>query len=342
MANIKEVAEASGVSTATVSYVLNNGPRRVKDETRERVFAAMRDLNYHPSAIARGMHGKRVNTIGVVALYPIKSVFKDPYFNSVIGGIVDAGAKLGQSIMIFNGERWMDPESAVPIFCDGRCDGLLMLVAPLDDRTIPMLKQRTIPFVSINEGSADPEVSSVNILNVDTAHRMVQYLIERGHRRIAHFAGDDYYQSAIDRVAGYRLALEDAGIEFDPRLVFPGRYDYESGYERAMEHGAWLAGNVTALFCANDYVGLGAWTALDSQGISVPETISIAGIDGINFGPTQKIHLTTMDQDLEGLAEEAVQVLMQLIEDESAAPVKVIRPLKLREGKTVGPPRTLA
>ncbi|HEY3330952.1 MAG TPA: LacI family DNA-binding transcriptional regulator [Capsulimonadaceae bacterium] len=338
MTNIKKVAEASGVSTATVSYVLNNGPRPVKRETRDRVFAAMRDLNYHPSAIARRMHGKRVNTIGVVALHPIRSVFKDPYFNAVIGGIVDAGAKLGQSVMIFNGDRWLDPDTAVPIFCDGRCDGLLLLVAPLGDRMIPELKMRTTPFVSINEAASDPDVSSVDISSYDGAKMMVRYLIERGHRRIAHFTGDDYYQSANDRFRGYREALADAGIEFDPRLVYQGRYDYESGYDRALENGKAIAQSATALFCANDYVAYGALRGLAANGVCVPGDISIAGIDGVDFGPEHGTKLTTMDQDLEGLADEAVQLLMHLIEDSPLIPIKKIRPLRLREGDTVAAP----
>lgn len=340
MTNIKKVAEACGVSTATVSYVLNNGPRSVRRETRDKIFAAMRDLNYHPSAIARRMHGKRVNTIGIVALHPIKSVFKDPYFSAVIGGIVDAAAKLGQSVMIFNGDRWLDPEKSVPVFCDGRCDGLLLLVAPIGDRTIPELKNRNTPFVSINEAASDPDVSSVDISSFEGAREMVRYLISKGHRRIAHFAGDDYYQSANDRLAAYRSALEEAGIEYDPRLVIPGRYDYESGFERAIEHGARLVRDATALLCANDYVAYGVIRAFESMGIKAPEQISIAGIDGVDLGPGSGVNLTTMDQDLEGLAGDAVSLLMQLIDEAPAAPVKVIRPLRLKEGETVGPPRS--
>jgi len=333
--NIRQVAAACGLSTATVSYVLNNGPRAVKPETRERVIEAMRELNYHPSAIARRMQGKRVNTIGVVALHRIPSIFKDPYFNTVISGIIDAGAEFGQSVTIFTGQGWTDPVTSVPNFTDGRCDGLVILAASREDRTIPELKLRSVPFVLINETGTDPEVSSAGIDDVDAARQMVRHLISMGHRRIAHFAGDYCFQSAVDRLSGYRLALEEAGIAFDPNLVFAGRYGYGSGFDRATERAAWLRERATAVFCASDWGALGALRGFEALGLNVPRDMSIAGINGDHLGRDQELGLTTMDQNLETLGYAGVSVLMRLISGNETGPIRVVRPLILREGKTV-------
>jgi len=340
MATIKDVALKSGVSTATVSYVLNNGPRSVRIRTRERVLCAMRELNYHPSAMARGLNRKRVNTIGVVTLHSVQSPLENPYYRPVLSGIVDAATRLRQSVNLFNGNVWDSRNVEFPVFCDGRCDGLLVFLPYVGNTLIPALLRQSVRFVIIGEGGADPTVSSIDIDNVAVAKEIMRHVIAFGHRRIAHFRGSDDLLSSQDRLQGYRESLADAGIPFDPSLVLAGDYESDSGYTRARAMFCGPGPHPTAIFAANDRIAVGAVTALRELGLRVPDHVSVAGVDCTSHPDYPDTRLTTGDQHLMQLGETAVAMLMELIESPETRIIKTLQPFDFVPGDTVGPPST--
>lgn len=335
MANIKDVAKASGVSKTTVSYVLNNGPRYVSPSTRARVLEVMHNLNYHPSGVARGLSRKRMNTIGVVTLASVSSPLLDPYYLPIINGIIDAATPEMQSVTLFNGNVWDLEHSRFPIFCDGRCDGLLIFIPPEGNPVIPVLKDQRIPFVVLNESGNDPEVSSIDIDNVYVSCEMVTYLISKGHRRIACFAGSLGLHFGRERLEGYRLALGKAGIPFDPKLVMPCERGFAAGYEKARGEFASFSQRPTAIFASEDMIALGAMTGLAEQGIRVPTDVSVVGIDYIEDAKKSTPPLTTMSQHLNRLGETAVDMLMELIASGGTKILKCVQPTELVIGGTV-------
>ncbi len=335
IATIKDVAKRSGVSTATVSYVLNDGPRAVRPHTRERVLAAVRELNYRPSAVARGLNSKRMDTVGVVMLDTLQSPLDHLYFRAAINGIVDALSPRKQSVTIFNGNLWHDENHTVPIFCDGRCDGLIVFLANESSSLLPAMKNQTIPFVVIGECGTDPLVSNIDIDNVKAARLVVDHLIANGHRRIAFFQGDGDLMSTGDRYQGYRDALSAAGIALDPALVIPGSYSQRSGYERAAHVLPNLAPQPTAIFAGSDLVALGVIDALKERGMSVPEHYSLVGIDGIATPSYPTLVLTTVDQHLTKLGATAAEMVTELIDASEPEVLKVIQPCELKLGNTV-------
>src|SRR5579883_2243126 len=149
MPTIKDVARASGVSPATVSYVLNNGPKRVRPHTRERVLRTMREMNYHPSAVARGLSRKRMNAIGVVFPNEFPTVLGNPYVGPVLDGVLEVATRSHQNVTLFTGQLWSDMARSLPIYCDGRCDGMLLISPWEGSDIVPALLDRGVPFLLI-------------------------------------------------------------------------------------------------------------------------------------------------------------------------------------------------
>ena len=221
---IKDIARASGVSYPTVSYVLNN-TRAVSPETRQRVQDAIKALHYHPSAIARGLLKRRMNTIGVVLPYTTDFLTSDPYLGPIIEGILQVAQRHHQAIMLFTNtqhEARGDMDD-LPLYCDGRCDGLLFVHERTDSDLIAVMRQRNVPFVCVNELCAGSPVSAVDAAEVEGAAALTNYLLGLGHRRIAFLAGEEPVVSVGQRYEGFRRALDAAGVAFDSSLFLPGR-----------------------------------------------------------------------------------------------------------------------
>ena len=280
MANIVDVAKASGVSKSVVSYVLNGSTRKVHPETRARVLEAVEQLGYHPSAPARRLSGMATNTYGIVVAEQEFPFITDPYYSAIIEGIMAVAFERKQDTLFFTGHVGFDVRGSLPVYCDGRCDGLLVLARRFGDEVIEALIAASIPFVLVNDSPEQSHLSWVDAENVSSAKAAAEYLIQLGHKRIGYFAGDTQTRSNIQREQGFRVALADAGIAVNEHWVLQGRFFRASGEERArtLFHGG---DTPTALFCANDAIALGAMTALQAMGRTVPGDVSVIGFDDI-------------------------------------------------------------
>ena len=334
---IKDVARESGVTAATVSYVLNN-TRPVSGLTRERVLRVVRELNYHPSAVARGLSSKRMNTIGVVFPQASASPFTHPYFAPVLDGIADMALQEGQNTTLFTGHVWSDMAHSLPVYRDGRCDGLLLIAPPVESDIIPALRDTGVPFVLISDSFNDPCVSSVTIDDQEAGHTMVKYLLSQGHRRIAMLCGDWSIHSVPLRWAGYVQALEEYGIPYDETLVLRGGFAEPTIAERVERllqgpRATWP----TALFCFNDEMALFALRDLKERGVCVPEEMSVVGIDDIQMSAWSSPALTTIQQPLRQIGVRSAEILLSLLRDGNAAPRQEKLPTKLVIRQSVYP-----
>ena len=231
---IRDVARASEVSTATVSYVLNNGPRRVDPATRERVLAAMNRLQYHPSTMARGMKAKRLGCLGVVFAQPNPDLVADSYFSDILGGVIRVATERRQNVTLYTSLEWRGRIS-LPAFRDRRVDGLL-LIAPLSDSDIvPALSDVGIPFVLIDSTSEDLRVPSVGVDNDDALKQIVAHLAALGHQRIALIGGQSNSPSTLPRRQAFVREMAANGLPVDPDLVIEGEYTRAWGAE-GMRH----------------------------------------------------------------------------------------------------------
>jgi len=342
MATISDIAKAAGVSRATVSYVMNNRHDKMAQDTRHRVLEVMRTLNYTPSALARGLNGKAVNTLGVVILAWAGSPFDNPYYRPILSGIMDEGTERRLSVNLFHGPHWFGENDAVPAFCDGRCDGFLIFLPKIGSRVLDALLGQPTPFVIIGERGENPLVSSVDIDNVAVARDMTRQLIQRGHRRIAHIEGDIALKSTYDRVKGYREALEEAGIPFDPALVYRGGYSMEEGRAKSALMFRDLDCAPTAVFAGADATAYGLIEGVRELGLRVPEDVSVVGIDGVQPLKDYGLQLTTADQKLRLLGQNAAKLLIERMENPELAPAKILQPYEVVTGNSVAAPRGAA
>ncbi len=336
---IKDLARDAGVSPATVSYVINNGPRAVHPTTRERVLESIRRLDYHPSAVARGLSNKRMNTLGIITLYwDVPEV--NLYFAGVLNGILAVAQRRQQSINLFPEYTWAEAVRNLATHCDGRCDGILLFAPPTDIPLVSILGKKNLPFVLVSDHSEEPEVSGVDIDNAGAACALVTYLVEQGHQRIAILGGDANMTSAQQRRQGYRQALEAADIGYDAALDLPGTYNSASGYRSTMallERSA--EAQPTALFCSNDDIAFGALRALQERGRRVPQEMSVVGFDDLPPASMTQPPLTTVRQPLRELGERAAEMLLAQIAGVAPSGQKEVLPTELIVRASVAPLR---
>ena len=339
MPSIKDVAAAAQVSLGTVSKVLNErSDANISHATRERIRIAAHRIGYHPSALARGLAGKRMNTIGVVMAYSQDSVTSDPYLGPCLDGILAQSKSRNQKVMLFLEGEWTDALESVPSYGEGHCDGLLIVIPRLNSPFLARLRERhpRLPFVLIGDSREDDPMPCVDIDNVEAARLATDYLIQQGHRRIATFCGNHDFCSNYQRMNGYRQALLEAGIVFDSRYVFSGEYHSEWGERNAhrlLDDFA-PADRPTAVFCFCDAVAVGALAGFAERHVRVPEAISVIGIDDIPRAAGLK--LTTVRQSVRNIGVQSVQTLLDLLGENKDTLPRVLTKPELIERDTVG------
>ncbi|MBN8994055.1 MAG: LacI family DNA-binding transcriptional regulator [Rhizobiales bacterium] len=310
---IHDVARRAGVSTATVSRAIGN-PGQVTEETRSRVLAAIRATGFTPNATARNLRARSTKT--VLVLLP---GLGNSFWNVIINSLEDVLSEHGYGVIF--GDTRNDPEREAHyerLVRSGQVDGLLLFTGRLPHPDFIQL-DRTIPITLVsNEVPGCPDLPLIGIDNRAAAAEMTRYLIGRGHRRIAHLTGPHGHPEAAERIKGYRDALAGAGIAHDEALIWPGGFDPASG-RRGAERFFALADRPTAVFAASDEGALGLIKALKDRGLSVPEDVSVAGFDGIEYSGIYDPALTTVLQPRSELGRLAGENLVKRM-DRSAPP----------------------
>jgi LacI family transcriptional regulator len=314
-ATARDVAKASGVSSATVSYVLNGGPRRVDPVTAARVMEAMERLHYHPNTMARGLNKMRLNCIGVVFPQRNPSLVFDSYFSAILDGIIHVTTERQQNVTLYTGMHW-NGRASLPAFRDRRVDGLLLIATLTDSDIVASLTEAGIPFVLINNTVGDPRVFSVDIDNMEAARTVIHHLASLGHKRIGHVAGQDNSPSTAPRRAGFINGLLENGLTVDPKLIVEGTYTQDWGYE-----GMWkllkLPNPPTAVFAGGDGIALGIYQACAEAGVSIPDEMSVVGFDNAPFVQHLNPGLTTVHHPLIQIGSTAATLLLGALDAES-------------------------
>lgn len=305
-ATIKDVASASGVSIKTVSRVLNN-ERYVGGATRKRVEAAVAELNFRPNLAARSLGGRRSFHISLVCDNPSPS-----YVYAMQQGIRDRCEVDGVRVLAQPYDRG-SPNllgELDALISTSNPEGLILTPPLCDDKAVlALLKKRAVRFVRVSPGGQVELSPAVFIDNVGAARELTEHLIARGHRRIAHVTGQHDYATSAQRLAGYREALEAAGIAVDIDLIVPGRYDFASGAEAA---DALLSRDdpPSAIFAGSDEMAAGALMVAHRRGLAIPDDIAIAGFGDDALASYVWPPLTTMRQPVRDLAWNAADLLL--------------------------------
>jgi len=309
-ATIEDVAARAGVSIATVSHVLNR-TRFVSPELTERVLAAVRDLDYEPDPVARGLRNRSTNLVALV----IPDI-TNPYFPAFARGAQDVVAEHGYAAIVCNTDRNPDREREfLHMLRRQRVEGIILNPAGAAADEILPIQASGIAIVLLGEQINHPKFDAVMIDNVQAAFDMVSYLIKRGHRRIAHLAGWQTIISGRQRLQGYRRALEMHGLAVDNTLVIEGPWT-KSGGSEAMRRLLAVRPLPTAVFAANDLMAIGAMIAVQQAGLKIPDDVAVAGFDDIEEAGCVAPALTTVNQPKYEIGRRAAQILLRRLHKE--------------------------
>jgi LacI family transcriptional regulator len=309
---LQEVADAAGVSPATVSRFLN-GTARVADEKRKIIERIVEELNYKPNRLAQSLKMGSTRTIGVLT-----QSLESGYFNKTMTGIEDVMKTAGYALLIMSGHWHADEEAErVELLIGRRVDGVVILTGNMTDAQILKFSKR-VPIVAFGRKLEGGRAIGFCLDNYAAACSAMDLLIEQGHRRIAFIGGPDDQEDARARLAGYRDTLARHKIELDANLVVAGDFQ-ESGGLLAVDQ--LLASNqrFTAIFAGNDLTAYGARLALYRRSIRVPDDISIIGFDDLHSSMYTTPPLTTVRQPLYEVGTCIANMLLPMIGQPGAA-----------------------
>jgi len=337
MATIYDVAKESGFSLSTVSNVLNDGPRPVRLETRRRILETVRRLDYHPSAVARGLARRRTNTIGILfGVVESSAIVMNAHSSAILQSVLTVAGDAGYDVTHLTAP-WRGAENSLASFRDRRTDGLLVVAPPIDSDLMPALSSLGLPLVAVSWPPERGNVPAVDVDDVAGAGMVMKHLLGLGHRRIAHLMGHANLISATTRRDIYVRCLANAGIELHPEYLLPGLYQEQSGYENTRRLLA-LPEQPTAIFAGNDEIAFGAMDAARERGVSVPGHLSLVGVDDRPLTRYLTPPLTTLRQPFDKVGEEATRLLLRRVAGEAVPTVMhLFMPELLVRGSTAPP-----
>ncbi len=327
----KDVAQLAGVSRTTVSLVLNNVPGvNIRPETRQRVLDAARALGYEPNAVAQALVSRRTRAIGLMLTRHPDQIAADAFLPQVVAGMLEVAHfhRLRVLIEIVSPEH--QEQEYLRLARAKRIDGIVFSGPQVHDTALKRLEQEGFPTVLMGRLPGS-RFCSVDVDNQRAACEAVSYLISLGHRRIACITNAPLsYSAAVDRLAGYRQALEQANIPWDPALVRQGNFDPASGYDQVNDL---LESRVSfsAVFVASDTVAMGAKSALRQRGFRIPEDISIVGFDDIIWSRYADPPLTTIHVPAYELGRQASLMLLDILSGRVPQSPTVLLPAHLIE-----------
>ena len=301
------VAESAGVSVNTASRAINN-KQDINLETKKRVLKIAQDLGYVRNDTAVALRTKKTGTIGVVI-----ADNRNPFYAEVLNGMEVAARKKNYHIILANTQRdYRKEEEAINLLLNKRVDGLL--IAPVQDRDddIKKLIEANIPFVIVGRDFNDIDLDAVYNDEVKGGFLATEYLIKKGHKKIAFINGVLHKSPAKGRLKGYKKALKECEIPFNDALISVGDIDVKDGYERTKQM---LKKNLdfTAIFAYNDMMAFGAMQAIKEKDLRIPENIGLVGYDDILFSSLISPALTTIKLKKQELGVESVKLLLSRI-----------------------------
>lgn len=336
--NSNDIAKIAGVSRSTVSRVVNNYPN-VPDETREKVLKVIREHNYVPHAPARTLAGYKNRIIGLFIIDIVDNkntiknrITKSPYYLEFTSSVIEAASEKGYKVLvhiIHNAARYDEIREC---FCNKTISGGILIGENSREPVVDKLIDDGYKVALIDQDVRLYETNSkciiVNSDNFNGAYNATKYLINLNHKNIAHITGDLEKYSAIERIRGYKKALEDFNIPINKELIINSKFLEDEGYKAAKKL-LLKNTNVTAIFASNDKIAIGAIRAIKELGLRIPDDISVIGFDDIEECKYLDTPLTTIKMELAEMAEITVNSLISSIEKDINVSAYYEVPVKL-------------
>lgn len=319
---LKFISEKSGVSTTIVSKILNNKEVRVSKEKRELVIEIARKYNYVPNLIAASLVTKKSKMIGL--LIPDIS---NTFFSDIAKNIEAILSKEGYNLIFCNTNDSYELQEKYANLLLGRGVDALIFCLAMGTRERALFIERfiehDIPLVAFDRFKESDKYSSVSIDNKLGIYEAVNYLYQKGHRKIGCIAGPKFSTSSNVRLEGFIESLERLNIDVDESLIAYGDYRFEGGYEACLKI---LEQDITSIMVFNDLMAYGAYKAISDKGLKVPEDISIVGFDNLMFSQMLSIPLTTVAQNTKELSASISTLVLESVENKDEKKHILIKP----------------
>jgi len=332
-----DVAHKARVSVATVSYVINDGPRPVAKATRDRVLRVIRQLDYRPSEVARSLRLQKTRTIGLIL--PDTA---NPFYAALAKGVEDTGFSHGYSVLLCHSDYDATREQAyAEVMITKQVDGVIYIQATPDATTVQRLLERRIPTVAVDREIPNLEIDCVVADNFKGSKAATEHLLKLGHRRIGCIVRASALSNATERVRGYQAAMAQAGLAATPDLLVSGGHGYEAG-RKAMAQLLGVDPRPTAVLAYPDTMAIGAIRAALDVGLRVPGDVSIVGFDDIPASAFIHPSLTTVSMPKWEMGQRAAEVLLSRIQggDAGRPPQRLVLPTTLIVRESTAPPAT--
>ena len=307
---IRDVAKAAGVSTMTVSRVINN-KGQVAEETRIRVEQAMKQLAFTPNMNAQNLVTNKTRTIGIIV-----PDIANPFFAS----LVKVGEKIcnerGYSMLIGNTEGSLDIERRyISVYKSRMCEAMILVAPRVEDKELIELNAQ-IPLVVVDRKVEHDDIVQVYLDNTRGAEVATEHLIGLGHKKIGFIMGPESVPNSHTRFEGYETALQHADIPLDRELVFQGDFLVETG-RAALDYFETLQEMPTAMFCSNDLMAIGVLERANELGIEIPQHYSLIGFDNIFLSSLVSPALTTISYPVLEMGTKAITLLLDSLLSDS-------------------------
>ncbi|EKF9219078.1 substrate-binding domain-containing protein [Vibrio cholerae] len=310
MATMKDIARLAGVSTSTVSHVINKS-RFVSDEIAERVNNAAQQLNYAPSALARSLKMNRTKTIGMLV-----TTSTNPFFGEVVKGVERSCYHQGYNLILCNTEGDNQRmKASINTLLQKRVDGLLLMCSTLEGERLDVFdRYPDIPIVVMDWGPILFASDKIQDNSMQGGYMAAKHLIESGHKEIGCITGPLIRHQAQMRYEGYKRALAEAGIAINPDWIVESDFECEGGYQ-AFEKLYQRGKLPSALFVSNDMMAMGVIQAASQRDLRVPDDLSLIGYDDVHIAKFMTPALTTIHQPKYRLGKAAVDTLLYRLEN---------------------------
>ena len=311
MSTMQEVAKKAGVSKATVSRVLS-GKGYVSAETRRQVFAAIEAAGYRPNLLARNLATSRSQCIGMVIT---NTLYSGSYFSEILSQAAKKVEASGRQLILVDGKHSAQQErEAIEFLLDLRCDAIVLYPRFLSvDEMDEIVEQTRQPVVVVNRRLRKHHSHAVCCDHRASARSATEALIARGHRRIAFISGSPDSPTALERLAGYKEALRQAGIAVDAQLIAEGKWTPACG-ARAVAQLLERRIAFSALIASNDDMAVGALKQLTAAGLAVPQQVSLIGFDDIPIAPFLRPALSSVKDPVTDMIHESINRLISMLD----------------------------
>lgn len=309
MATIKDVAKLAGVSTTTVSHVINK-TRFVAEDTTKAVWDAVSALRYSPSAVARSLKVNTTKSVGMII-----TTSEAPYFAEIVLAVEAYCYQQGYSLFLCNTQNEFEKiQNHLDMLVQKRVDGVLVMCSEYNENSLELFNGTNIPMVVMDWGPSDNKNDRIIDHSFEGGYLAARHLIDNGHKEIAMISGYLIKTTAKARFDGFLKAMKEAAIEVRPEWVLENDFEPEGGYE-SMNNLLKLEKLPTAVICGCDAMALGVISAITEKGLSVPQDISVIGYDNIHSSRFYAPPLTTIHQSKTRLGQMALDLLLERIKE---------------------------